>query len=99
MNKTCEVFREVQLRHAKRMVKIMEHLLKFPDDYMLLEVLVAEEHEKRQEDLEDIMAEVGQVKGSQLQKTMEVLAREITDPTVVFFLQRQVQRLKEIRGI
>lgn len=98
MNKTCGVFREVQLRHAKRMVKIMEHLLKFPEEHALLDILAAEEHEKRIEDLNEIMSSVD-VKSNEVKKTIEVLAREITDGTVVYFLQRQIQKLKDLHAL
>lgn len=100
MNGTLRVFQEVQQRHAKRMVKIMEHLLKFPDDHLLLSELVAEEREKRKEDYEAIMNSVEVAKSSgERRTTYDVLAREITDDTVVYFIQRQVKRLKDIRGL
>lgn len=100
MNGTWKVFQEVQQRHAKRMVKIMEHLLKFPEDHLLLEVLIQEEREKRKEDYDAIMNSNEAMKAhGEMQKTIDVLAREITDDTVVYFIQRQFNRLKEVRGL
>ena len=100
INGTLRVFQDVQKRHAKRMVKIMEQLLRFPDEYLLLDEIVAEEREKRREDYDAIMnsTEVAKSTGTK-RMTFDVLAREITDDTVVYFIQRQVQKLKDIQGL
>lgn len=95
MNNTLRVFHEVQLRHAKRMSKIMEYLLKFPDEHMVLDVLVAEEHQKRMEDYEAIMGAC-EATGC-LKSAIENLAREVTDNTLVYLLQKQVLNLKAVR--
>lgn len=76
------------------MYKIMELLLgaQTTSQLEILNLLINEEFEKRNEDKSYIKDEVGGFRGS----AVEVLTHEITDKTVAYFLKQQFQRLREV---
>lgn len=87
---------EVQQRHNKRVLKIMEQLMAYPQQAKLLEALVQEEFEKRNEDYNKLMSGVPETFGPTKTRIADILFREITDDTVVHFLQRKLGDLKAL---